>query len=40
MNNAHKDPIAVKEENDLEKEVKPGDFLHNERVTEQDMQKR
>ena len=36
MNNAHKDKSAVKEEIDLEKEVKPGDFLHDERVTEQD----
>ena len=36
MNNAHKDPSAVKEELDSEKEVKPGDFLRDERITEQD----
>ena len=36
MNNAHKDPSAVKEEIDSEKKVKPGDFLPDERVTEQD----
>ena len=36
MNNANIDKSAVKEEIDSEKEVKPGDFLCDERVTEQD----
>ena len=36
MINVHKDPSALKEEIDLEKEVKPGDFLGDERVTEKD----